>query len=100
MLFFDARLIHGIGKRKGPKRRSIFLCYGEENKHFYDHLSYNLIERRELKYQTQYEIELYNELKQRNLGYNIEIFENFNQSRLTGYFDIKPEKNVLEMYNN
>ena len=99
-MFFDARLIHGIGKRQGPKRRSIFLCYGEENKYFYDHLSYNLIERTDLKYQKKYELELAKELQNRNLLYDLEAYENFNKSPLTGYFNIEPEKHLLDKYNS
>ena len=64
----------------------------------YDHLSYNLIERPDKKYQKHYNEKLQQELKERNLLYNIEAWKNFKDSPLTGYFNIYPEEHLLAMY--
>ena len=96
IVIFDARVIHGTTNRVG-NRYNLFVDYGMENAHTYDHVNYYLRERKDENYSLNYDEELKNELKERNLF--LEGIENFHESPLTGRHSLYPEEAVLAHYN-
>ncbi|RMH73742.1 MAG: hypothetical protein D6675_01600 [Gemmatimonadetes bacterium] len=64
-IIFDPRVIHSGSYIKGPKY-SIFVGYGVENKHFYNHWNYYLNIRKELNYKP-FDPKLVEQLKAHNL---------------------------------
>ena len=94
-VLFDVRMIHGIGYRKG-ERCNIFLDYGLENPHTYDHVNYLIKERKDMNYLHKTPPELKKILKEKKLF--LEGRKSFNGSPMTGRMSLKPEKHVLDCY--
>ena len=95
-VLFDMRMIHGIGKRSG-ERVAMFLDYGFENIHTFDHINYYLKERKDMVYLNPTPPELEKKLKEKNLFF--EGRESFKGSPMTGRMSKKPEQNILDIYN-
>ena len=95
-VLFDMRMIHGIGKRQG-ERVSMFLDYGLENIHTYDHVNYYLKERKDMVYLNPTPPELKKKLKEKNLL--LQGLKSFNGSPMTGRMAKEPEQNILDLYN-
>jgi hypothetical protein len=94
VVFFDARMIHGISTRRGP-RLNLFLDYGTESDYGADHLNYYLVERKDMLY-TELAPELVSILKEKNLYYD--RTKHNPKSPLTGYHSIDPEPELLKLY--
>jgi len=94
-VLFDKRMIHGIGKRQG-ERCCMFLDYGLENPHTYDHINFIMKERTDMPYLKSMPTELEEKLKEKNLL--LGGWESFNGSPMTGRMSLKPEQHVLDSY--
>jgi hypothetical protein len=94
-VLFDMRMIHGIGKSSG-ERCCMFLDYGLENLHTYDHVNYYIKERTDLNYLKPMPEKLEEKLKDKDLF--LEGWQEFNDSPMTGRMCHSPENFVLDKY--
>jgi len=94
-VLFDMRMIHGIGNRSGD-RCCMFLDYGLENLHTYDHINYYINERTDLNYLKSMPMELEEKLKEQDLF--LEGWQKFDGSPMTGRMSPSPEHFILEKY--
>ena len=99
VVLFDTRVIHAVSPSQGTKH-SIFIDYGIENEHTYDHINYYLKERKDLKYSDLQNKELDDQLEKHDLLINVNNLKNFNKSPMTGRHSIDPEENIKNLYKS
>ncbi len=97
VVLFDTRVIHAVSPSQGTKH-SIFIDYGIENEHTYDHINYYLKERKDLGYSDLQNKQLDDQLEEHDLLININNLKNFNKSPMTGRHSINPEEHIKGFY--